>query len=360
MKKAKKANKFFTPLFAFLGLMVFCGIAVLFKVFSIEALPASFVGAALGAIITGVVTTILLKAQSQAEEIKERNSKVFEQKSAIFQEYIKNTWEIWENHRVSAEEFQRLTSDYYSKLMIYLQDDSIIKISDCLSIIGDYIDKEDVNLEILRENVINIINILSDEIDLGGHIILDKVKELDSKVFPLLFKKTLISELKSEMMKDTGLFREPQLVKAYSGNKEYLQFVFREYPDCKVSIGSFDVVGLLTMRLDINRKLHQFDDYRWHIKQYNYWIETARSDNKRELYLNEVLPNDDEAKDIEINNLGKINNFGFSDINSLKQFEGCYQKLSSLLAQRAAYYLNAKTIKNEFSIAEFPERILKG
>jgi len=136
-------KKFTTPIFAFLGLIVFCGIAVLFKVFSLEDLPASFVGAALGAIITGVVTTILLKAQSQAEEIKERNSKVFEQKSTIFQEYIRKVWKIWENHKVTAEEFQELTSDYYSKLMIYLRDKSINEISDCLSKIGDCIDKED-------------------------------------------------------------------------------------------------------------------------------------------------------------------------------------------------------------------------
>jgi gas vesicle protein len=353
-------KKYLIPILSFLGLIVFCSVAVLFKVFSLEELPASFIGAALGAIITGVVTTILLKAQSQAEEIKERNAKVFEQKSVIFQKYIKNVWKIWEDHKVTAEEFQRLTSDYYSNLMIYLCDDSINKISDCLSNISDCIDKEDVNHEVLRENVINIINILSSEIKLGGGINIEKVKELDSKMFPVLFKKTIISEFKSKMMEESGLFLEPQLVKAYSKNNEYLQFVFKEYPDCKVSIGPFDVVGQLKVGLDINKKLHQFDKYRSTIKKFRYWIITNRNDTKRELFLNEKLPHDEESEDIESGNIGKINNFGFNDTNSIRQFEGNYQKLSALLAQRAAYYLNTETINNEFSIAEFPEKMLKG
>ena len=352
-------KNYLTPVFALLGLIVFLGIAVLFRVFSLEDLPASFVGAALGAIITGVVTMILLKAQSQAEEIKERNAKVFEQKSAIFQEYIKNVWKVWEDHKVSSDEFQKLTSDYYSKLMIYLSEDSITGICEKLKNISDCIDKEDVEHEKLRENVIDIINILSEEIKLGGQIKIGKVKELDSKMFPVLFKKTLISEIKSKMMKDDNLFLEPKLVKAYSKNNEYLQFVFKEYPDCKVSIGPFEVVGQLKMGLDISRKRHEFDEYRQKTKKYSYWIITTRNDTKGELILNEILPRDEETEDIEDNKLGKINNFGFNDNSKLQQFEGCYQKLSVLLAQRAAYYLNAKTINDEFSIAEFPERILK-
>jgi hypothetical protein len=243
--------------------------------------------------------------------------------------------------------------------MIYLNDESIGKISDYLLLIGDCIDKEDINHDILCKNVINIINVLSGEIKLGGRIILEKVNELDSKIFPVLFKKTLISELKSKMMEETGLFLEPKLVKAYSKNNEYLQFIFKEYPDCKISIGPFDVVGQLKMGLDISKKLHQFDKYRLNHRKYNYWIVTQRND-KKELVLNEVLPHDEEADDIESVNLGKINNFGFNAIDSIKQFEGNYQKLSVLLAQRAAYYLNSETINNEFTIAEFPERILKG
>ena len=347
------------PILAFLLLLFFCVIAVIFNVLSLKDLPASFIGAALGAIIVVIVTTLLLKAQSQAEEVKDRNAKVFEKKSVIFQQYIKSTWKIWEDHRVSADEFQKLTSDFYSNLMIYLQDKSIDKISDCLLKISKCIDKEDVNHELLRENVIDIINTLSDEIKLGGHINIEKVKLLDSEVFPLLFKKTLIYELKEKMMKDTSLFNEPKLVRAYSKNNEYLQFVFKDYHDCKISIGPFNVVGRLKIGLDINKKLHQFDKYRQKDK-YSYWI-VLNYNGKSELFLNEILPQDpqdEETKDIELNNLGKIESFGFKDNKSLIKYEGNYQKLCILLAQRAAYYLNTITINNEYSIAEFPKAII--
>jgi len=73
-----KINK--SLIIAIFCLLSFCIMAVIFKVFSITALPVSFVGAAMGAVITGVVTVVLLDGQSKAEEIKERNVKVFEKK----------------------------------------------------------------------------------------------------------------------------------------------------------------------------------------------------------------------------------------------------------------------------------------
>ena len=162
-------------------------------------------------------------------------------------------------------------------------------------------------------------------------------------------------------MNENDLFREPKLLKAYSRGNEYLQFVFKEHPDCKISIGPFDNKDMpLKMGLDINKKLHQFNEYRQPGK-YNHWIVTKRND-KKELYLNETIPtpHDEEAEDIEKVKL-KIENFAFNNNDSFNQYDGCYQKLSILLARRAAYYLNnVKTINNEFTIAEFPEQILKG
>jgi hypothetical protein len=67
-------------------------------------------GALLGTVITAVVTVLLLSGQSAAEEVKERNVKVFEKKSEIFQKYIDIVWDIWEDHTVTSEEYLQLTS----------------------------------------------------------------------------------------------------------------------------------------------------------------------------------------------------------------------------------------------------------
>jgi hypothetical protein len=350
-----------TLIIAFLCLVGFCVIAVIFKVFPLGELPASFTGAALGAVITGVITVILLEGQSRAQEIKERNVKVFEQKSAIFQEYINQVWQVWADQKVTAEEFQKLTADYYSKLMIYLKDESIGKISDCLAKIGDCIDREAVDdYKTLRDNVIEIINVLSDEINLGGKINKQKVEELDGKMFPVIFKKTLIAEFQSKFLEEPDLFYEGRLKRGYSKQLEYLFFNFRKYPNCKVVIGPFDAVSQIKIGLDISRQFHQLDKFRQPAKKYGYWIRTLRSDTGGDLILNDPLPQDEDASEIENNfNLGKINNFGFGDLKSLEQFRGNFRKVASLISQRADYYLNAITIGKEFTITELPEKFLE-
>jgi len=347
----QKLQKFIVLIIAVLCLVIFCVVAVIFNVFSIEELPASFIGAILGAVVTGVITAVLLKGQSNAEEIKERNVKVFEQKSAIFQDYINQVWKAWENQKISAKEFQKLTANYYSKLMMYLNEQSVSKISDSLAKIGNCIDKETRDDYItLRNNVIEIINTLSEEIDLGGKINAEKVEELDSKMFPVIFKKTFFKEFKNELSGDGDLFLKPQFKRGYTKQLEYLFFQFKKYPNCKVVIGPFNAVGYLKMGLDIARQLHQFDKYRIAPKKFSYWIKTTRSDTGNELFLNEKLPQDEDSNEIENSfNLGTIEKFGFNDVKSLEKYRGNFRNIASLLAQRAAYYLTAVTIDKDFS-----------
>ena len=85
-------------------------------------------------------------------------------------------------------------ADYYSKLMIYISDPKLVEnIRTGLIKIGDCIDKVDIDsYEILKENIIDIINTLSRDIGLGGQIEPSKVKELDEKMFPIIFRKKLL------------------------------------------------------------------------------------------------------------------------------------------------------------------------
>jgi len=164
-------NKSF--IIAIICLISCCIIAVVFKVFSVADIPASFVGAALGAVITGVITVVLLDGQSKAEEIKERNVKVFEKKSAIFSEYIDVVWEAWEDRKVTDKEFQKLMGDYYKKLMLYMSASSAKIIGEQLRTIGPFAGNDDPSepeQKKLQTALISIINTLSDEISLGGHI----------------------------------------------------------------------------------------------------------------------------------------------------------------------------------------------
>jgi len=161
-----------------LAFFIFAGAT---KAIAVPEIPASFLGAAAGAAITAVVTLLLLQGQTRAEEIKERNVKVFEKKSAIFSEYIDDVWNTWEDHKVTDKEFQKLIGNYYKKLMLYMSAISAEKIGKQLQIIGKFAGNDDPSEDEqkkLQTALIDIINTLSDEISLGGHINEDLFKEL--------------------------------------------------------------------------------------------------------------------------------------------------------------------------------------
>jgi len=171
---------------AIICLIGFCVVAVIFGVFSIVDLPASFVGAALGAVITGVVTVILLDGQAKTQEIKERNVAVFNDKSHIFKKYIAIIWKEWKDHKFDEDEYFELTTIFYQELMLYLNLESQKIIGEALLAIGDCIN-QDANLdkeveEKLRKNIIAIIDVLIGELSLGGKIDPELFKSLDTQM----------------------------------------------------------------------------------------------------------------------------------------------------------------------------------
>ena len=197
-----KRKKFGLIFLALVSLLSLLAIAVLLNVITLDELPSSFIGAVFGAAITGVITLILLKGQTESQEVKERNVCVFSKRSEIFQKYIKDVWEIWEKQKITSEIFKNLTLGYYRDLMIYLDDEikyegdkrnpSII-IADCLSDIGNCLDKNDYNTyEKLRKNVTLISNVLSSQIELGGKIEENIITKHDEQMWPIYFRKELL------------------------------------------------------------------------------------------------------------------------------------------------------------------------
>jgi H+/Cl- antiporter ClcA len=67
--KTMKQTWYKVVLFSLLGVISFCMVAIAFRVFSANELPASFIGACLGAIISAIITQTLLSAQTQTEEV---------------------------------------------------------------------------------------------------------------------------------------------------------------------------------------------------------------------------------------------------------------------------------------------------
>ena len=56
---------------------------------------------AIGAIFTAIVTVFLLQGQTASEEDKERNVKVFEKKSELFNNFIEELWKVCKDRNIS-------------------------------------------------------------------------------------------------------------------------------------------------------------------------------------------------------------------------------------------------------------------
>jgi len=267
---------------AFIGL---CIVSVVLRVFLPDAFPSNLIGAVLGAVIGAIITFILLVGQTshqidleenkrKLEEDKIRNIHILEMKTKVFKEFINSVWKVWEDQIITIEKFEELTGQYYKNVMIYLKEESKLKaIGNALTNIGNKIDKTTYtdSLE-LRENIVTIINTLSEDIGLGGKIDMDIMDKHDKIVFPLIFKNQILEDANKVLPEDTfenGKFEFIQEFRNES-SREYLCFDFKKYKGCKIVIDGFDNKGddikkylnQIGFSLFVDTNYHKFDDFR--------------------------------------------------------------------------------------------------
>jgi gas vesicle protein len=330
-----------------------CVVAIIFNVVKISEMPSTFIGAALGAAITGAITLVLLAGQTEAEEIKERNVKVYEDKSQIFRKYIERAWEIWRDRKVDSDEYQELVADYYSKLMIYLSEPKLVEnIRTNLIKIGDCIDKVDIgSYEILKENIIGIINTLSQDIGLGGQIEPSKVKEIDEKMFPIIFKRKLLESFESVIQENYSDILNPGEIRE-TPDKNVLVFSSKKYGsrsgfyiilDNKKS-DSKDTPFLLEMHIPVHYK--QFDKYRRTARGLNYIIKIDDQINhpKNVIILNHPFVGENAGEINKIYKDGRIPNFRLNNLDSIQNFQSIYSVIIATFKFRFQHYIADKIV----------------
>lgn len=145
-----------------------CGILVFQAVYS-TPLP-KFVeeinNGALGAILVAIITMFLLDRQSEAEELRERNSVVYKEKAQKFTRFIEALWDTWDDFLIEPDEIQKLRKMFHKDVYIYLKKDSLKKIAENLGklqpAVGVAIKKE--NRKEVRAPIYEIINVLKSEL----------------------------------------------------------------------------------------------------------------------------------------------------------------------------------------------------
>jgi hypothetical protein len=337
---------------------------VFFGIFPLAALPMSFIGAAMGAVITGVITVVLLDGQARAEEEKEKNLQIFKMKSEIFQKYIDLVWEIWNDQKITSEEYKKLLSDYYRYLMIYLEDAKLKIIGDRLTDMGNCLEKESFeNYKSLRENIITIINTLSDELNLGGHIIGETIEKHDEKMFPALFRKELLKCFNENLLNAySDILEEGQWIKWNEGPNtihDNMIFKLKNIPNCSLRYGfamnknnkDYNKSFITLLVVPVGAHCHDFDKYR--IAQTGIYNQRLTIEGSRDLY---VITNQEEE------NITPFCFFDDANQNNLKNIreKSNYIDISEILAKRAVENIRELTVKSKdgerLAIIDFWER----
>lgn len=177
-------------------LIVFFAITILSKIYNTSEIPIQAIGAFLGAIVTAFITMMLLLGQSEAEELKERNVRVFEEKTNRYNKFIDSLWNIWEDRKVTMEELNDLIKAISKDIILYTNKTTVDNILTSLTKISDLADKEQTNKEekmLIQSEIFNIINLLAKELNLGGEIskeMLVKLNKLENSIVPYLNIKT--------------------------------------------------------------------------------------------------------------------------------------------------------------------------
>lgn len=173
-----------------LCLFVFLAISYFSKIYQIGDLPVQFVGALLGSVATAVITYFLLVGQTASEEMKERNVKVYETKCALYQPIIENLWDIYEDRKISLDEVKKLFDELCKNVVLFLDEDKTDKIFEIVKTLtvmatDPSVDQEKEKDDI-QEKIFIIINILAEDIDLGGKLSVNtksNIKIIQDKIF---------------------------------------------------------------------------------------------------------------------------------------------------------------------------------
>lgn len=90
-----------------LCVIVMLVIPVLMRLFSAKDLSYEIYCAVIGTILTAIITLVLLSGQTKSEEMKERNSKIFEEKLKIYKDFLEKLCMVVQDQKIDpCEEIQ--------------------------------------------------------------------------------------------------------------------------------------------------------------------------------------------------------------------------------------------------------------
>lgn len=154
----------------------FCVVMLLLHLFTGFDLAFQMVAACLGAVITALITAMLLKEQSkqqillnEREEAKDKNIKIYESKIAVYSDFVSKMWKTIEDDIVEEQELRDLRGEAFRKLVFYLNNKNISVLAEKVAQIKLYDpNDETADIQTIRRDNINafseITKILQDDL----------------------------------------------------------------------------------------------------------------------------------------------------------------------------------------------------
>ena len=96
----KQSNTYVLKIVGCMMLVMVCALIV----FTYQDFPARLMAAILGVVITATITVVLLDGQSKKEQTAKRNSKVFEEKLKIYQDFLTTLYDVVKDRKLTEDE----------------------------------------------------------------------------------------------------------------------------------------------------------------------------------------------------------------------------------------------------------------
>lgn len=170
-QKTKKKQNLKNRILFWLSMVLIISVAILIfsKVYEgvLPKLVESINNGAIAAILTAIITVLLLSQQSETEEVREKNSKVFERKLAIYDDFLKEIQSILESKKIDDWDQQRLIFQL-ALLKTHSKGENINKISlelnKIIRLLNTYGDEITIDHHKLAKYLFEIVGIFQEEL----------------------------------------------------------------------------------------------------------------------------------------------------------------------------------------------------
>lgn len=163
---------------------------------------AIVVSAALGAILTAIITRMVIGSQLQSEQEKEKNIKIYEMKMQVYSEFISMMWKLYEDGKIDEEELIKLRQEVFNKLIFLLKKEDVEKLTSHINVLRKYIAGEGLEYIVARP-LADITRLLRCDLDISKEQVEDKNTRNEQGVEDEIANKEQSSEGKKKIKGDS-------------------------------------------------------------------------------------------------------------------------------------------------------------